>query len=164
MATHSSVLAWRLPGTGEPGGLPSMGLQRVRHDWSDLAAVAAAGRLSPSSFRRDLQNCKPGGEPGEARGERVGWRGVRGRWSWKVLRSNSGRRFAAESEGSPRFPSKLRSPVHQPLKEGHWDSGHKLSPACETVFRSQWSLVLGFQGNQPHWWDTGRRSAPQRLL
>ena len=38
MATHSSVLAWRIPGMGEPGGLPSMGLHRVRHDWSDLAA------------------------------------------------------------------------------------------------------------------------------
>ena len=32
MATHSSALAWRIPGTGEPGGLPSMGLHRVRHD------------------------------------------------------------------------------------------------------------------------------------
>ena len=42
MATHSSVLAWRIPGTGEPGGLPSMGSHRVRHDWSNLAAVAAA--------------------------------------------------------------------------------------------------------------------------
>ena len=41
MATHSSVLAWRIPGPGEPGGLPSMGLHRVRHDWSDLAAAAA---------------------------------------------------------------------------------------------------------------------------
>ena len=39
MATHSSVLAWRIPGTGEPGGLPSMGLHRVGHDWSDLAAI-----------------------------------------------------------------------------------------------------------------------------
>ena len=39
MATHSSVLAWRIPGTGEPGGLPSMGSHRVRHDWSDLADV-----------------------------------------------------------------------------------------------------------------------------
>ena len=39
MATHSSVLAWRLPGTGEPGGLPSMGSHRVRHDWSNLAVV-----------------------------------------------------------------------------------------------------------------------------
>ena len=42
MATHSSVLAWRIPGMGEPGGLPSMGSHRVGHDWSDLA-VAAVG-------------------------------------------------------------------------------------------------------------------------
>ena len=41
MATHSSVLAWRIPGTAEPGGLPSMGSHRVGHDWSDLAAAAA---------------------------------------------------------------------------------------------------------------------------
>ena len=44
MATHSSVLALRIPGTGEPGGLPSMGLHRVRHDWSNLAAAAAYGK------------------------------------------------------------------------------------------------------------------------
>ena len=42
MATHSSVLAWRIPGKGEPGGLPSMGSHRVGHDWRDLAAAAAA--------------------------------------------------------------------------------------------------------------------------
>ena len=42
MATHSSVLTWRIPETGEPGGLPSMGSHRVGHDWSDLAAAAAA--------------------------------------------------------------------------------------------------------------------------
>ena len=41
MATHCSVLAWRIPGTGEPGGLPSMGSHRVGHNWSDLAAAAA---------------------------------------------------------------------------------------------------------------------------
>ena len=40
MATHSSVLAWRIPGTGEAGGLPSMGSHRVGHDGSDLAAAA----------------------------------------------------------------------------------------------------------------------------
>ena len=44
MATHSSVLAWRIPGTAEPGGLPSMGSHRVRHDWRDLAAAAAPPR------------------------------------------------------------------------------------------------------------------------
>ena len=42
MASHSSVLAWRIPGTGEPGGLPSMGSHRVGHDWSDLAVAVAA--------------------------------------------------------------------------------------------------------------------------
>ena len=41
MATHSTVLAWRIPGTGKTGGLPSMGSHRVRHDSSDLAAAAA---------------------------------------------------------------------------------------------------------------------------
>ena len=41
MATHSSVPAWRIPGTGEPGGLPSMGSHTVGHDCSDLAAAAA---------------------------------------------------------------------------------------------------------------------------
>ena len=40
MATHSSILAWKILGTEEPGGLPSVGLHRVGHDWSDLAAVA----------------------------------------------------------------------------------------------------------------------------
>ena len=45
MATHSSVLAWRIPGMGELDGLPSMGSHRVKHDWSDLA-VATAG-ISP---------------------------------------------------------------------------------------------------------------------
>ena len=42
MAAHSSVLAWRIPGMEKPGGLPSMGSHRVGHDWSDLAAAAAA--------------------------------------------------------------------------------------------------------------------------
>ena len=45
MATHSIVLAWRIPGTGEPGGLPSMGWHRVGHDWSNLAAAAAANKM-----------------------------------------------------------------------------------------------------------------------
>ena len=42
IATHSSGLAWRIPGTAEPGGLPSRGSHRVGHDRSDLAAAAAA--------------------------------------------------------------------------------------------------------------------------
>ena len=46
MATHPRVLAWRISGTGEPDGLPSMGSHRVGHDWSDLAAAAVAIRNS----------------------------------------------------------------------------------------------------------------------
>ena len=40
LTTHSTILAWRIPGMGEPGGLPSVGSHRVRHDWSGLAAAA----------------------------------------------------------------------------------------------------------------------------
>ena len=45
MAAHSSVLAWRIPGTGEPGGLPSMWSHSVGHDCSDLVAEAGANLL-----------------------------------------------------------------------------------------------------------------------
>ena len=50
MATHSSVLAWRIPGMGEPGGLPSLGSHRVGHDWSDLAAASFKSAFSLPSF------------------------------------------------------------------------------------------------------------------
>ena len=55
-ATHSSVLAWRIPGTGEPGGLPSMGSRRVGHDWSDLAAAASVTlQKEPSPLQRSTE-------------------------------------------------------------------------------------------------------------
>ena len=50
MATHSSVLAWRIPGMGEPGGLPSVGSHRVGHDWSDLETAAAAYHNCPQAI------------------------------------------------------------------------------------------------------------------
>ena len=50
MATHSSVLAWRIPGTAEPGGLLSMGPHRVRHARSDLAAAGNAQERLALSF------------------------------------------------------------------------------------------------------------------
>ena len=60
MAAHCSVLAWRIPGTGEPGGLPAMGSHRVRHDRSDLTAAAAAhGQLCLT--RCDPVGCSPPG-------------------------------------------------------------------------------------------------------
>ena len=52
MATHSRILDWRIPGTGEPGGLPFMGSHRVGHNWSDLAAAAAA---VPLLLKQDMR-------------------------------------------------------------------------------------------------------------
>ena len=53
MAAHSGVLAWGIPGMGEPGGLPSMGSHRVGHYWSDLAAAGGASNKEPTcQFRR----------------------------------------------------------------------------------------------------------------
>ena len=54
MATHSDVLPWRIPGTGEPGGLPSMGSHRVGHDWSDLAVAAAYSKYSCNSLGQEI--------------------------------------------------------------------------------------------------------------
>ena len=56
MATHSCVLAWRIPGTGEPGGLPSMGSHRVGPDCSNLAAAAAARNEDPMSHATQPKN------------------------------------------------------------------------------------------------------------
>ena len=54
MATHSSVLAWRIPGTREPGGLRSMGSHRVGHNWSNLAAAAASIHTRKVKCRKSL--------------------------------------------------------------------------------------------------------------
>ena len=53
---EASVLAWRIPGIGKPGGLPSMGLHRVRHDWSDLVAAAAVGKAKLGNPRGTAAN------------------------------------------------------------------------------------------------------------
>ena len=76
MATHSSVLAWRIPGMGEPGGLPSMGSHRVRYDWSDLAAafyiwatLVASGVKASACNAGDLGLIpRSGRSPGEGNG------------------------------------------------------------------------------------------------
>ena len=57
MATHFSVLAWRIPGTWEPGGLPSRGSHRVGHDWSDLAVAVAVFYGAWLKLRKFLISC-----------------------------------------------------------------------------------------------------------
>ena len=53
MATHSSILAWRIPGTEEPSGLLSMGSHRVGHDGSDLAAAVQNHAIKLSAYREN---------------------------------------------------------------------------------------------------------------
>ena len=73
MATHSSVLAWRIPGTGEPSGLPSMGSHRVGHDWSDLAAAVCS-------------SSKTWNFPGPCKDWKATGHKVRHNWSYKGCR------------------------------------------------------------------------------
>ena len=97
IATHSSVLAWRIPGTREPGGLPFLGSHRIGHDWSNLpAAAAGTSRLtvysctrcwtpgtSPSSTR--LRGCGwPRPHPGPSHGHHVGVL-HQAKWHWALL-------------------------------------------------------------------------------
>ena len=81
MATHSSVLAWRIPRTGELDGLPSVGSHRFRHDWSNLAAAAAfIGRtdaeapiLCPPDAKSQLIGKDPKRRKGQQRMRWFGW-------------------------------------------------------------------------------------------
>ena len=87
MATHSSVLAWRIPGTGEPGGLPSMGSHRVGHYWSDLAAAAAAAQGHKAS--------KCPGQPGSKASSILALsccfpQGLKGGWEWQTFCPSEG--------------------------------------------------------------------------
>ena len=68
MAPHSSVLAWKIPRTGEPGGLPSMGSHRVGHDWNDLAANSVSSEKAMAPYSSTLAWKIPRtGEPGGLR-------------------------------------------------------------------------------------------------
>ena len=102
MATHSSILAWRIPGTEEPCGLPSMGSHRVGHDWRDLAAAAAAAlpvdsRVYCYCCSKSHQSCptlcdpidgSPPGSPvpGILQARRLEWVAISfsNAWKWKV--------------------------------------------------------------------------------
>ena len=80
METQSSVLAWRIPGMGEPGGLPSIGSHRVGHDWSDLAAAAGGSMVKNSPANAGNMALIPelGRSPGKGKGNPL-------QTAWKIL-------------------------------------------------------------------------------
>ena len=93
MAPHSSVLAWRIPGTGEPGGLRSMGSHRVRHDWTDLAAAAHQASLSIGFFTKEYWKGLPFPFPGDLPDS--------GTAPISCVSCIAGRFFTTESPGKP---------------------------------------------------------------
>ena len=109
MATHSSILPWRIPGTGEPGGLLSMESHRVRHDWSDLAAAAAS-----CIGRRRQWHPTPVLSPGKSHG----WRSLVGCSPWGCEESDTTERLhfhfslacIGEGNGNPLQCSCLENP------------------------------------------------------
>ena len=118
MVTHSSVLAWIIPGTGKPGGLPSMGLHRVRHDWSDLAAAAAySGKAMLKILQARLQYMNhelPHVQPGFRKGR--GTRDQIGNIWWNIeIQGNS--RKTSDSLISPNRVD--HNKVENSLGDGH---------------------------------------------
>ena len=108
MATHSSVLAWRILGTGEPGGLPSMGSHRVGHDWSDLAAAAAVWKaLTGGWIWYALRSGFLGSAAGDPGFPSISRWNIQVSWPWAGLRG--------QWIHSPRLPSHLLS-VECPLQ------------------------------------------------
>ena len=120
MAAHSSVLAWRIPGTGEPGGLLSMGSHRIGHDWSDLAAVAAAAVLD--CLLNEVVVLSP-------RGHLAVFRYIFGchHWGWGAVAI-----YWVEARGDVNHPLTRDNAQDSSLQQGIiW---HKLQyhPGCET--------------------------------
>ena len=105
MSTHSSVLAWRIPGTGEPGGLPSMGSHRFGHDWSELAAAAAAWRpirLSRINIKKRCPFHHRGLECKSRKSRDI--QSNRYSWSTKWSRAKANRVLSREGTGHSKHP------------------------------------------------------------
>ena len=97
MATHSSILAWRMPWTEEPGGLQSMGLEKVRHDWTTNAHTHGSFIPAAAAAAKSLQSCptlcdpidgSPPGSPvpGILQASTLEWVAISfsNAWKWKV--------------------------------------------------------------------------------
>ena len=102
MATHSSVLAWRIPGMAEPGGLPSVGSHRVRHDWSDLAAAAHKKIINIGKHLENLELFHNAG--GNAK-----WCSYNGKAVWRVLKKLKNKTAERSINSTSIYPKELKS-------------------------------------------------------
>ena len=131
MAAHSSVLAWRIPGTAEPGGLPSMGSHRVGHDWSDLAAAAGL----PWWLSGKGSSCSAGDTdsiPGSGRSPGGGMATHSSILAWEISRTEEpgrpqsmgsqrvGHDLATKEQQSSLARDRIRVPAVKVLSLNHW--------------------------------------------
>ena len=160
MAAHSSVLAWRIPGTGEPGGLPSMGSYRVGPYWHDLAAAAAA--CSEEFRRMNITNTAAGRDTHTHTHIHDRWGGwKRGVGSWRIKKNTQVGGMYAELWGRSKIPDKLR---RKDIAEWEnsingrrrgWGMLRERSAGPEKQYRVK-SRESGFKSNytkpwKPHW-------------
>ena len=85
VAAHSRALAWRIPGTGEPDRLPSVGLHRVRHDWSDSAAVEAAAAAAYAIFSSNFSKKEKDEWTALINGRKVKSQQMNTLWCWNIM-------------------------------------------------------------------------------
>ena len=119
MAPHFSTLAWRIPGMGEPGGLPSMELHRVRHNWSDLAAAAAGISVG-----------FPGGSVGKESTCNVGDPNSISGW-WRSPGEENGNPLQYSCLGNPMDRGAQWATVHGVTKSQTWVSDKHLGISLE---------------------------------
>ena len=144
MATHSSVLAWKIPCTEEPGGLQSTGSHRVRHDWSDLACTHVLLKLLPPSIRHTSQPPPPPQPRGKA----------------PTLQRQAHSSYFSPSHASwPSLPLKLffldlpPNLNDDPEVETSWVSSTEDSGVLMVLSPTQWTWVWVNSGS---WWWTGK--------
>ena len=151
MATHSSVVAWKIPGTVEPGGLPSLGSHRVRHDWSDLAAAAWSrinqrggrerGQTRASGSGISASSWKQTGEVAEMVQREGQWlKGHKEPWGPTGERN--------KSRGDAADPEEADSPLPAPLPLGPRGSASGRAAAAEAGAREG---ALGLEPQSRQW-------------
>ena len=121
MATHSSILAWRIPGMGEPGRLPSLGSHRVGYYWSDLAAAAAA-----AAEQLKLKVSLPGSAI----------------WGWREHTMQTQKTLSGLCWGSPLTLERLRSCLRRRRKRRSGMSPFRMKPHNQLLLLGLINVIL----------------------
>ena len=163
MSIHSSVLAWRIPGLGEPGGLPSMGSHRIRHNWSDLAVATPLYVVWESLLISQIQNQGKPATVMQPRHKRLV------QWLLPTLQSHPPTQRPLPSQHlcsgfcSKHHPNRLKQEDWQ----GRITRRFQASPQDQSspLYRGQvWASMLACWGSVKHWMAPFSASLPKSSL